>query len=447
MGRLGVKGCGDFILTAAFLAASLAVGFYPGASAQCVGDCDGDGRVLISESQRCVNIRTGEQALSACRNADQNLDGTVDETEVAACIESFLDEDNCPRLFTPIPTPTVTDTPTNTATPEPSSTPTSTETPTPTETATSTETATVTPTDTATPTATETGTATKTPEATPIGTVALVLSAQSSAFLQTLVTAIPINLRGTIVLEIGVPDENGVAAISVPSADIPPVGLGPWTACVSMDGVGTGVVDCDGGREGINLTLMADHNTTPGSAGNSGPTNGLPDDPECDNFEVLPGGTTDYACKEGTACDDNVPPKHRNVCNSPSHIELSGTFGPGDMLLNMTLGIDVATAPGPDGVYCTPDDVPLSSALEPVTLTSGTFALEIVDANNTKGSRIAPDVQCGLSGPCKAGGQGAAFSCDSLHAGNAAGGKIGGGFPSIDFTLGDAIITFTFVPQ
>jgi len=275
----------------------------------------------------------------------------------------------------------------------------------------------------------------------------LVLSDASSAFLQTIMTGIPIELSGEIVLEIGIPDENGVAPIAVTGADIPPVALGPWTACVSMEGEGAGFVDCDGGEAGVNLSLMADHNTTPGSPGNSGPGAGLPDDPECDNSEVLPGGTTDYACKEGTACDDNVPPKHNNVCNSPSHIELSGTFGPGDMRLNMVLGIKVATAPGGDGKFCTPDDVPLSSATEPVTLTTGTVELEIVDANNNKGTRIAPDVTCGIGGPCRAGGEGTPFSCESLKDGIATGALIGGGFPSIDFTLGDAIITFTFAPE
>jgi hypothetical protein len=133
------------------------------AVAQCVGDCDGNGKVPISEAQRCVNIRTGAQALTACQNADQNLDGTVSEAEVDACIQSFLDPANCRDVFTPVSTntPTITRTlpPTATRTPTLTATETATVTLTPEMTAT----ATVTPTDTLTVTQTPTNTPTPSP--------------------------------------------------------------------------------------------------------------------------------------------------------------------------------------------------------------------------------------------------------------------------------------------
>jgi len=82
--------------------------------------------VLISESQRCVNISEGEQNLSACQNADRNLDGTVDATEVALA-SSRLDEENCPGFSRRFhrnsdldrhqdETPLASSTPTNTST-------------------------------------------------------------------------------------------------------------------------------------------------------------------------------------------------------------------------------------------------------------------------------------------------------------------------------------------
>jgi hypothetical protein len=439
------------LLAAVLLTAVLAAGVAAGAAAQCVGDCNGDGSVPISEAQRCVNVRTGAQALTACQNADQNLDGVVSEAEVDACIQSFLDPTNCPAVFTPLPTSTETSTPT--MSPTVTQTPTFTETVTPTNTFTPepTATPTVTLTNTSTATHTPTNTPTETPTLTPvppIGPVTLTLGSASAANLQTITFVLPLKITGSLLFNIGAPDPNGVATVSVPKdhVNLPPVTLpGLGTACVALMDDGSGIIDCDGGSQGINVLVQQDHNTTPGNAGNSGPAAGLPDDPGCNLQTVLPTGATSSACLEKTACA--LDGTHTGVCNSPLYETWSGTFRPGDMRLNITLGVSTWSSPGPDGKFCTADDEdPVSApAVDPVTLTTGTVSIKIFDANNVKGATISPDVNCGKK-KCIAGNTGAPFSCANLRNGITTGADIGGGFTSIDFTLGDAIISVAFVP-
>jgi hypothetical protein len=155
-GEMGRKGMWK---TVALIAMLVLVG--RSALAECVGDCDRNGNVPISEAQRCVNVGSGNQALAACQNADQNLDGTVSEAEVNACIASFLDPTNCPAVFTPVPTDTRTITPT--LSPTLTNTPTSTATDTAASTLTPSSTATSTPTNSETPTNTPTVTQTRSP--------------------------------------------------------------------------------------------------------------------------------------------------------------------------------------------------------------------------------------------------------------------------------------------
>jgi hypothetical protein len=437
--------CEHFVLAVVLLSVVLAVGFAARAATQCVGDCDGNGSVPISEAQRCVNIRTGAQALNACQNADQNLDGVVSQAEVDACIQSFLDPTNCPAVFTPLPTdtptwtptlsPTVTETPTSTATltPEPTDTPTFTPTNTPTLTHTPTDTPTETPTLTPVP---------------PIGPVTLTLGTSSAANLQTITFVLPLKITGSLLFNIGAPDPNGIATVDVPKdhANLPPVTLpGLGTACVSLLEDGSGIIDCDGGTQGIDTALKQDHDTTPGQAGNSGPAAGLPDDPTCSIQTVLPTGATSSACWEGTECA--LDGTHTGVCNSPFYETWSGTFKPGDMRLNLVLSITTWKDAGPDGKFCTADDEePVSApAINPITLTTGISRVEIIDANDEKGAKIGPDLNCGKK-KCIAGNTGKPFSCANLRNAVTTGANIGGAFTSIDFTLGDAVISIAFVP-
>ena len=101
------------------------------ATAACVGDCDGDGQVLINEIVASINIFLGTANLSACQNADQNGDGVVLINEVVAAVNSFLDPTVCLMVAGRTPTPTAPPTVTLTLSPTPTPTPTRTPTPTP----------------------------------------------------------------------------------------------------------------------------------------------------------------------------------------------------------------------------------------------------------------------------------------------------------------------------
>jgi len=55
-------------------------------SCECVGDCDRDGYVYVTEANRAVRIVLGEAALTACPAADADGDGTVTVGEVLQAI-------------------------------------------------------------------------------------------------------------------------------------------------------------------------------------------------------------------------------------------------------------------------------------------------------------------------------------------------------------------------
>ena len=365
------------------------------------------------------------------------------------------------------------------------------------------------PTNTPVPgvTATSTGASGTTPTptagggATPIGTVVIQLGPGSQAILQTRVSQLdPLSLSGHVTLEIGAPDANGVAPIVVPAdgTHIDPVPVtGVGTACVVLTRDGIGSVDCDGGSAGYDLSFFADHDTTPGAAGNSGSANGLPDDPECDDSFTYADGSVSSACLEGSPCDDTSPAKHPGACNSPTVMTSTNSYPAGGMQLVIGQRISVLQSGqtaqlGPDGQPCTADDAPGIVTESTSVLTTGSAQILLYDATNNANisSRIGPGslttctaggpacpagetcfeeplpptnttqptcsassalcrcrIRCGAKG-CAAAGQGAVASCPSLASGVASGSIIGGGFPSIDLNpLGDAVITFQFVAQ
>lgn len=119
-------------------------GAMPPAGAQtCVGDCNGDGTVTISELITGVNIALGSAVVGACAAVDRNRDGGASIDELIAAVTNALG--GCPALpatATATATASLPPTATITATPP----------------ATASETATVTPTPTATVTLTPTPT-------------------------------------------------------------------------------------------------------------------------------------------------------------------------------------------------------------------------------------------------------------------------------------------------
>jgi hypothetical protein len=242
--------------------------------------------------------------------------------------------------------------------------------------------------------------------------------------------------------------------------------------------------------------------------GNGGSALGLPDDPTCTNSFLTPAGTIDYACLEGTRqcsgganegdiCDGdedcpgstcgglcNTAATHPNVCNSPVHSSIAGTFDAGDMIITLPLGIAILTASdfGADGLACTADDTPAAPpAGVPVGLSTGINSITVFDAANTAGAKVGPSSNtactfgggecpapelcqnaanpgaacasgqtcqcknmCGAS-PCVAQILGSPVMCSNLASGDLTGVTLGGGFPALDTTAGDIVTTFTFV--
>jgi len=106
---------------------------------QCSGDCDGDGKVTVSELIRGVNIALEKQPLEVCPEFDTNGMGSVEVAELVQAVSASLY--GCPPVTPGTPTPTHTliptaalDTPTHTPTrtdrrpPTPTHTPTRTDT-------------------------------------------------------------------------------------------------------------------------------------------------------------------------------------------------------------------------------------------------------------------------------------------------------------------------------
>lgn len=283
--------------------------------------------------------------------------------------------------------------------------------------------------------------------------------------------------QGKLKLAIGAPDGNQESAVTIPAGDVI---LNPTTAgsfgyvCVYVVSDGSGVVDCDGGRTGVDSTVSKDHNTTPGSPTNSGTANGLTDDVGCDDTFVQPDASISRACQEGTkkcvagandgltcslpadcpggTCElCNAASTHPGVCNSPTQTVLSGTFGASDMQVTLPLSLVVLgtnpAALGADQLPCTPDDVLSSTpSVLPIVLSTGTNTAQIFDANNILNARIAPGAMCPAV-PCRTEVTGAAASCANLAVDNMSGLILGGGFVALDQTPGDIATTFQFVAE
>ena len=100
-------------LITALLLAALAVLSTP-ASAQCAGDCNGDGEVAINELITSVNIALGSALVSTCPSVDANDDGEVAINELIGAVNNALN--GCTIGGTPTNTPTTPATPTPTPT-------------------------------------------------------------------------------------------------------------------------------------------------------------------------------------------------------------------------------------------------------------------------------------------------------------------------------------------
>lgn len=316
---------------------------------------------------------------------------------------------------------------------------------------------------------------------------------RSGAIAQNVLFPIPVALSGTQGLTTGEPRDTevrgpggtllfkpGEVPIVIKAADVQfnPAPVFPLVcACVKAIPVpgfgpgnsGSGKAGCGAaGLTDVNFKVEQDHNTTPGSPGNSGSAMGLPDDPECDNVESVGPGLTSLACLEGTGALCSEPQNvHIGVCNSPRKLTFFGGQAPrGSVVIfnNTVIGLlqdgGVCTETrengvckfadyGPDCQPCTSDDVVTASPnIAPTT--SGSAEVFIYDAANNAGFEISadPGVTC-FGSPCVAKVQGETVDCDAIEEGgpNARlSGILATAFPGLDADqLGDSVTTTTLV--
>jgi cysteine-rich repeat protein len=227
----------------------------------------------------------------------------------------------------------------------------------------------------------------------------------------------------------------GLFCACVRGVDVPEFGAG-----IS----GMGVLGCGPqGLSDVNIRVEVDHDTTPGSPGNSGSSSGLPDDPECDDHVDGGSGLVSSACLEGVGARCSGPGsehvagsgKRPAACNSPTVYTFSGGQGPrGSVLLrtNTTNGVlaNASSTPceatkkldgscsapdfGPDCLPCTVDDLNQGTPqISPTT--SGTAEVIIYDTADQAGAKLGEGATCGGT-PCKGKVTGKIADCDALDA-------------------------------
>lgn len=482
---------------------------------ECAGDCDGSGTVAINEVILCVNIGLELQPLSACTACDPDGSGAVTISEIISAVNIGLGLLPCGGGGnTPTVRPTPTRTPGGGA---------------------------VCGNDVV-----ETGeecddgnnwggdgcakNCTNETQRKVIfqDSTSVPLDRRARATVQTGALPIAVALAGNQVYTTGSmrneivrdPEGNivstpGQIPVVVP-ADLvafEPVSV-PGLVCACVRGVtadqffgpgnaGDGAIGCgEQGVENVNYHLRQDHNTTPGSPGNGGAAQGLPDDPDCTNMFQFEVGLVSPACTEGFGeiCDEPEFIHHGTcnngvcssfntgrrcttdmdcgVCNSPRNIEFfGGPTPPGSALINYNISISLLQDAGicremrfPDGRCrfrqygedcqpCTDDDLVFDPP-ELLPQTTGTAQGTLFDANNTAGELISefnrqgepvfcpPPVPPLPSRQCQTKVQGSPFDCQALldnPTGGFAGVGLATAYPAIDSAqIGDNVTSAVF---
>jgi cysteine-rich repeat protein len=386
----------------------------------CLGDCNENGSVSITELVVGVNIGLGLTDISVCPQFDsRDPTGVVTVDELVEAVANSITECGKTPLPTRTPTPAATDTPT--ASPTPTSPPVC-------------------------------GDGVKDEAAgeecddgnnlggdgcaanctLETSRITQLDPANSIAVVQSASFPVRIKLRGqqgyitgkardTTVMDPqgNVVTKPGEIPVAVRASDVqfqPVIVTGLICACVRnipvpqyAPGISSaGIISCNNdGLTDIDYNLVQDHDTNPGSPGNGGPSLGLPDDAQCTNEFVFPGsGNVSMACKEGTDPDCTDPPGtttprfvHIGICQSPRHITFfGGAAGRGSALINNTtaigqlqdggrceLGLSPDNCPftdyGPDCIPCTDDDLD-KGTVETLPTTTGTSTAAVYDAND-----------------------------------------------------------------
>jgi cysteine-rich repeat protein len=179
-------------------------------------------------------------------------------------------------------------------------------------------------------------------------------------------TTVPVTARGTLRLQMGARDlGDRTAAISVPApatllppAEVPGLGV----LCLTQTATGTGVIDCDGGHAGANLTLQQVHGYDPANPGCTG------------------------GCVESPSSNTCSGP-HVGVCRGPLRVMGNGAYIPGGAQLMVPVAFAISTSPGVDYTECTADDTYILSNVPVVlNLTTGTIHATIVGVDATLSS-------------------------------------------------------------
>ena len=462
--------------------------------AVCVGDCDGDGTVIIAEVQQCVNEGSDIPGVP-CPNADQNDDG-VDELDVDLCIQSFLDPDNCPMIFTPVPT--ATDPPEATNTPSPTDAPVPTNTPSPTDTAVPN---TPTPTDTAVPTPTNTLLPTPTntplpPTETPAAGIDLVCELDtagvcagsgandgqpcthetmaavcgSGLMVQCLATksrlelnfglsdrALVLGTEGAIDVHCDAEGENGKAPCTCEVQVFAPINISAigWVCVGPSEGCPAGEIDCDGGNE-LSIVLASDGDI---GACTSNDVCETACEAHCaaDAKDVMTSSCTAY-CSDGDqvrcATDDDCLPGGASCAEPPNLPDVGcGSCNGKDNLSAANQDIcqcqclDSATGspslPGTincrlgavlnieDNPPCGDGDVKIAVGQSCIPMTNATVESSIVNGNYS-------GVELPLAGPVSS--TGVPLECATLQGGDATGLEFNGSVNFFGSTLGDIVV-------
>jgi hypothetical protein len=353
----------------------------------CVGDCNGDGRVLVNEVVLGVNIGLDLADIEDCRAMDADADGSVEVNEVIRAVNNGLNE--C-SPSSPTPTP---------------------------------------------------------PPDGEIGEHACVLDAGSEITVH--VAAVPIPLVFTSVGSLGVscgaPGADDTAVCTCALVSLEPVQVaGIGLVCVDpAAGCAAGRVDCDGG-EPLDVSVVAD--ATSGSCSDN-PTCEAVCQGECAAVDrsvffagctgFCSGGSNDGAgCAVEADCpgafcngQDPVAAGDRGVCQCQCiDLDAGETSPPGQLQCQFGISLRVEGAAPCDGT-----DVQIAVGSTCVPGTTGVASTQVVNANQVEGLRLP------MGGPATVTGH--AIPCDQLREIGTTEMTLVGGASFFGSALGDLAIT------
>lgn len=255
---------------------------------------------------------------------------------------------------------------------------------------------------------------------------------------------------GELAIAFGARSVESEAALEVAQDDIslPPIPMPHFGAlCIEATGDGTGMIDCDGGHEDVNVSSIQDHATDdedqfctlgcregetcqgplPGpnfracdycvKTCKNGPNGGLvcQNDAECgggicsgecsvDSLQVGDSCTANPSiCNPVEACQDGL----RGICRGPEVTSLHDPFGAGAARLTIPVAGKLSNSAGVDGLYCTDDDTyPVQGLSAVLRLTTSASEKQIKDPDAVLGADLTK-TEYGLP-----------FDCSELVKGN-----------------------------